>query len=47
MTQGHPVVERYLTSFEASINEFDVPEQEAITHEIRNPIAEARRRDGA
>lgn len=42
MTQGHPVVERYLTSFEASIDEFDFPEREEITHEIRNHIAEAR-----
>lgn len=42
MTEGHPVVERYLTRFEASITEFDCPEQEEITHEIRSHIAEAR-----
>ena len=41
MTQGHPVVERYLTRFEAAINEFDFPEQEEIAREIRNHIAEA------
>ena len=39
--QGHPVVERYLACFETSINEFDFPEREEITHEIRNHIAEA------
>jgi hypothetical protein len=42
VTEGHPVVERYLTRFEASITEFDCPEQEEITHEIRSHIAEAR-----
>ena len=41
MTQQHPVVDRYLTRFEASINEFDFPEREEITQEIRNHIAEA------
>jgi hypothetical protein len=41
VTQQHPVVDRYLTRFEASINEFDFPEREEITQEIRNHIAEA------
>ena len=41
MTQGHPVVERYLTHFEVSINQFDFPERDEITNEIRNHIAEA------
>ena len=41
MTQGHPVVERYLTHFEVSINQFDFPERDEITDEIRNHIAEA------
>ena len=41
MTQGHPVVERYLTRFEAAINEFDFPEEEEIAREIRNHMAEA------
>ena len=42
MTQGHPVIERYLTCFETSISKFDFPDREEVTDEIRNHIAEAR-----
>ena len=41
MTLGHPVVERYLTRFDAAISEFEFEEREEVTHEIRSHIAEA------
>ena len=41
MTLGHPVVERYLTRFDAAISEFEFAEREEVTREIRNHIAEA------
>ena len=41
MIQRHPVVERYLTCLESAINEYEFPERQEITDEIRNHIAEA------
>jgi uncharacterized membrane protein len=41
VTQGHPVVERYMARFETSIRELDSTQRREIAQEIRNHIAEA------
>jgi uncharacterized membrane protein len=41
MMHEHPVIARYMASFEASITALDAVERTAIAQEIRNHIAEA------
>ena len=40
--QTHPVIERYLDSFAAAFDAFEVSDRDEIVQEIRNHIAEAR-----
>lgn len=39
--QEHPLVERYMTAFEAALAALDVPEREEVAVEIRSHIAES------